>query len=358
MTYGQLGVMDALCFLFGLIMEVPSGAVADMIGKRKAVIVAMILASAGFLMMGSANTLSTLWIGFLLAQAGWAFYSGAAEALAYDTLVDESRETEFEKVISASGSMATTTGVVATLLGGLMYVLHWRSTHLGMGVGYLIAVFVAIGLKEPRTDTEKFEFLKWWRTLVDGTKQLVLPSLKPFVIVVLVLMGAEYMYDWGLVRPAIATSFGFLDKAQAVIYASLGIFGGSLIRTLPVLRKRISDKSGLYILTLIMGLGFLMTALQLHYWGIFPMLLISTSGYLAYPWISVVVNKEVDPKHRATALSTVALLTKVPYVLLAMIAGKMIEAGNLWLFSVGVGSIIIISMVINILWAKIGTNRE
>ena len=70
MTYGELGVMDALCFLFGLVMEVPSGAIADVIGKRKTIIIGMLLASAGFLTMGSANDIAPLWIGFLLAQAG------------------------------------------------------------------------------------------------------------------------------------------------------------------------------------------------------------------------------------------------------------------------------------------------
>ena len=357
MTYGQLGTMDALCFLFGLFMEIPSGAIADIIGKRKAIILAMILASAGFLMMGSANSIPPLWVGFLLAQAGWAFYSGAAEALAYDSLVDVHQEDKFDKVISANGSIATITTVLGTLAGGVMYHFYDRSTHLAMGLGYLVAFFVALKLIEPKTDTEKFDLKNWWRTLVDGSKQLGIPSLRPFVIVILILMGAEYMYEWGLLKPAIATSFGFMDKSQAVIFASLGLLNAYLVRHLPTIRSKVSDKRGLYLLTIVMGTGFLLSTLPLKIFGLIPMLLIAISGYLVYPWISIVVNQHIDPKHRATALSAVALLTKIPYVVLAILAGTMIENGQLSSFSFYVGIVIILAMGINITLVRFQRTR-
>lgn len=347
MNYGQLGIMDATCFFFGLLMEVPSGAIADIIGKKKTITLAMFLAGVGFLFMGTATSLIALWIGFLLAQAGWAFYSGAAEALAYDTMVDYKQEKEFEKVITTSGSIATITTVLATLAGGVMYVLHWRSTHLGMSVAFFAAFLLAIGLSEPKTDSEKFSLQTWWSAIVDGSKQLLIPSLKPFFIVILVLMGAEYMYEWGLLKPAVATSFGFLDKAQAILFAGFGILNSILVRYIPNIRKWWGDEMGLFYLTILMGIGFILAALPLNYLGLFPMLIIAVSGYLVFPWISIIVNKEILPRHRATTLSAIALLTKIPYVLIAMVAGKLIESGKLSTFNLVVGIVIIGSMVIN-----------
>ena len=348
MNYGQLGVVEATCFLFGLIMEVPSGAIADLIGKRKTLMYGMFLAALGFVLMGTANSLPPLWIGFLLAQAGWAFYSGAAEALAYDSLVDKKKEDQFEKVISTSGSLATVTTVLAIMTGGVMYVLHYRSTHLAMSVAIFLAWIVSFGLREPHSDTDKFEIHKWWETLKAGVRQLFLPALKPFVVVIFLLMGANYIYDWGLLQPAIATSFGYFDRGQAVAFTIFGILGALIIRALPKLRARISDKRGLYLLTILMGLGFALAAFPLGYWGIIAMLIISLSGQLVYPWISVVVNKEIAANHRATALSTVALITKIPYVFVAIIAGKMIDRGDLWLFNAVVSGAIIFSIIVSI----------
>lgn len=75
------------------------------------------------------------------------------------------------------------------------------------------------------------------------------------------------------------------------------------------------------------------------------MLLIGLSGDLSTPWVSIVVNDEIESKYRATALSTVALLAKVPYVLLAVIAGTMAEKGTFSYFCLGVGTVIMMSVL-------------
>lgn len=347
MNYGQLGVMDATCFLFGLIMEVPSGAIADIIGKKRTIIYGMFMASLGFFLMGIANGLAPLWIGFLLAQAGWAFYSGASEALAYDTLVDKKKANQFERVISTSGSLATVTTVLAIMLGGVMYTYHYRSTHLAMAASLFVAWIVSLGLEEPHTDSYKFELSKWWNTLKDGTKQLLIPTIRPFLIVILLLMGVQYMYDWGLIKPAMATSFGYLDKGQAIIFSIFGILNAFLVLALPFFRKKVSDKKGLYLLTLLMGVGFTLASFPLGYWGVIAMLIISVAGHLVYPWISIVVNRSIEAKHRATSLSAVALITKIPYVFIAIIAGNMIDAGKLWLFNLIIGFTIMFAITLN-----------
>lgn len=345
MKYGQLGLMDAICFSFGLILEIPSGAIADIIGKRRTIIFAMLLAAVGFFLMGSANGLPQLWIGFLFAQAGWAFYSGAAEALAFDSLVDRKKEHNFAAVIAVSGSIATVTVLLATSLGGFLYAFYFRSTHLAMALSYIVAWFISLGLQEPKTDTEKFTLRTWFRTLQDGIQQLFVPEVRPFIVVIFMLMGAEYIYDWGFLKPAIAASFGYLDKGQAVIFTLLGIMNALLLRALPSIRTLVNDKKGLYMLTILMGIGFILASLPLGYWGLAPMLIISITGCLVYPWISIVVNTSIEAKHRATALSAVTFITKVPYILVAILAGNMIEKGSLWLFNLIVGTVIILAIV-------------
>lgn len=352
MTYGQLGLMDATCFLFGLLMEIPSGAIADMIGKRKTIIAGMGLSAVSVLTMSLANNMETLWIAFLVAQLGWALYSGAAEALAYDTLVDEGQESRFDEVITANGMVSTFSSVTATLVGGVAYAWHYRGSHFIWGLTYLLAFIISFYLREPKTDTEHFEIKKWWQTIVTGSKQLLQPSLKPLMVVILVLMGSEYLYEWGLIKPAVAVNFGFFDKAQALIFAGLGIISGLTVRLLPKIRNLIEDTNGLYWLTAIMGIGFMIMSLPLGYGGILPMLVVGVAGYLVYPWISIIINRDIIPKYRATTLSTVALLTKVPYVMVAIIAGKMVEQGQLWLFNLILGIVILMSIGISTLIMK------
>jgi len=89
-----------------------------------------------------------------------------------------------------------------------------------------------------------------------------------------------------------------------------------------------------------LGLGFLGAALPLGTNGFFVLLLIGIVGSLSTPWISVVVNREIESKYRATTISTISLVSKIPYVVAAVLAGTMIDGGTFWLFNLSVGIII------------------
>lgn len=262
MTFGQLGIMDATCFAFGLLMEIPTGAISDIIGKKKTVVSGLFLSAIATLTMAGSNSIQMLWVAFLIAQLGWALYSGAAEALAYDTLVEEKNENDFDKVISTSSSISIITTIVTTLVGGLLYALHFRLSHLAWGLTYALGFLFSLGLVEPTIDTDKFSLRLYVQKLIDGMKQLTKNSLKPFFVIIFALLGAEYLYNWGLVKPAIATSFGFLAKEQAILFAAFGILGVILAKNMPYFRKIVSDKAGLYFLSLIMGIGFLISSLS------------------------------------------------------------------------------------------------
>jgi MFS family permease len=353
MTFGQLGIMDATAFAFGLAMEIPSGAISDLIGKRKTIIWSMGLSLVGTMMMALATDIIHIWVGFFVGQLGWAFYSGAAEALAYDSLVDTGQEKEYENVASAYGTITSISIVFATLVGGLLYTWWFRSTHLFWSLGYLVAFLLSFKLIEPKIDTIKFSFSNYFKQLASGTRQLFKPKLLPFILVILSLMGAGYLYEWGLVKPTMAKEFGFMDKEQAVIFAVMSTIGALAISLMPRIRKVISDKAGLYLLTLIMGIGFVLAFFNLGWWGLLPLFLIGVTGSLSTPWISTVVNDEIDSKYRTTTLSTVALLTKIPYVLLAIIAGSMAENGTFNVFNLGVGVVVIGSVLFGALMLKI-----
>jgi MFS family permease len=76
MTYGQLGLVDAGCFAFGMLMEIPTGAISDLLGKKRTLIAAHIFAALGFFVIGTSTAMTQIVIGFLLAQVGWAFLLG------------------------------------------------------------------------------------------------------------------------------------------------------------------------------------------------------------------------------------------------------------------------------------------
>ena len=345
MTYGRLGVVDALAFAFGLIMEVPTGAIADLIGKKKTILASCILGFTGVMIIASANSALSIFIGFLITQAGWAFYSGSAEAMAYDSLKERRRDNQYDKVISASGVLGIVATVITVLLGAVMYKYNFRLPHYAWGFAYLFGFVASFWLKEPSIDTEKFSLKNYFRQITEGVKQLVTPYLRPYIPIMFALLGIYYLYSYGLVKPAIAIHFGFFATEQAIIQAILGVTSAIAVGLIPKMRNKFSDVAGLVLLTSVLAVGFLFAVFPLGYYGFLVMLAIALSGNLASPWVSIVVNRELPSKYRATALSTIALFTKIPYVVAAMIAGRMIDGGYLWLFNLVIGTLVAASVI-------------
>ena len=350
MTFGRLGVVDALSFAFGLIMEVPTGAISDLVGKKKTILASCALGFIGVMLIASANGIWPIFIGFLITQAGWAFYSGSAEALAYDSLKEIRKDGQYDRVISASNVLGIIATVITTLLGAVMYKYNFRLPHYAWGFAYFFGFIASFWLKEPSVDTEKFSFKQYFRQMVEGAKQLLTPYLRPYVPIIFALLGIYYLYSYGLVKPAIAIRFGFFATEQAIVQTVFGITCAIAVGLIPKMRRKLTDLAGLVVITSVLAVGFLLAAAPLGHYGFFVMLAIALSGNLASPWVSIVVNRELPSKYRATALSTIALFTKIPYVLTAMIAGRMIDGGYLWLFNLIVGAIVAISVAWTLLY--------
>jgi len=333
MTFGQLGWVDALGFGFAMLLEVPSGAIADLIGKRKTIFFGAVAGTIGVFIVTFSGSLTGIFIGWMITQICYAFYSGAAEALAYDTLVDLKQENQFDHVITKSSQIENFSGAIATFIGGLLYAVNFRLPHILWGTGFLFAAIFAYLLVEPKIDTEKFSFKRYRFQLFAGLKELAQKGLREYIGFFFVLTGVYYIYSWGFIRPAIATSFGFFSREQGIILPVLTIVGALCVRAIPALKKRVSELMGLVILSVFMILGFGIAIFPVGWYGLIAMALIAVAGHMASPWISIIVNKKITSKNRATTLSTIALMTKLPYVLVAVIAGRLVQNGQLAVFN-------------------------
>ena len=357
MTYGQLGWVDGLAFAFAILLEVPSGAVADLIGKKMTIMIGMLAGFAGGLLIASTTNFNNIFIGWFIMQIAYAFYSGAGEALAYDTLVENGNESDFDKVITKSHSYEMYTTATTTIIGGFAYTLWDRAPQFLWISGFLFAFIASHFLIEPTIDTIKFSFKNYFSQLFIGIKILFGKRLREYLIFILVLPGVYAIYTWGFTRPAMAISFGFGSIAQSIIYASLTLSLGYFVRFIPWIRNKNHDLRTLVILALLMSFGFAFASFNVGYFGLIAMIAIAVAGKISSPVISIVINKEIPSKYRATTLSTVSLITKLPYVIVAILLGDMLQNGQLNIFTASVASLILLVVLVSVLLRFIVRNN-
>ena len=339
MTYGQLGVVDAVSFGFGLIMEIPTGAISDMIGKRYTMIAGMLFVGVGFVVQGLSASMAQLVVGFWICQVGFAFMSGADNALIYDSLKERDQEDRYDRVLANSGILATASLIVTTFVGALMYNVSPGMPHYMMGVFQLIGCVLAFRLVEPKIKDaakEKFTFAAYRQQLSNGFRHLMTPALWGFLPMMFALLGITELMRASLVQPALAANMGFGPEAQSGIFALQLFVAMFAANAMPFLRRRLGDWIGLVLMTFLLMIGMWGAAWGLGFTGLGFLIVIRIAGDLANPWVSVIINKHIHSKDRSTTLSTVSLFGKLPYVLTAVIAGDMAQRNQLGVFNLGV----------------------
>lgn len=358
MSYEQLGVVDSIGFAFAMLIQIPSGAIADVIGKKKTVILALLASTVGIFIMSLGISLTNILIGYLVAQLGWTMFSGSAEALAYDSLVDEGCEKDFDKVISFVTAISTIVASITILLGIPLYNISPNFPHIMWGVFNLISLVIAFTLTEPKIRQERFSLKGYFEQMGNGIKQMFSKKLKKYVVIVFCVIGMVYMYQWGLIQPSVAIANNLDDRGQSIIYSIAALLSALIALTVPFLRKRISDYKGLTILGVVTSLIFLLLSLPLGVMIVVPMVLIILIGGVANPWVMTVINVNIPSKYRATTISAMTLVSQLPYVLVAIIAGRMVEQGNLNQFLLAISIIIFIAILSNTVINTLSTKAQ
>lgn len=347
MSFGQLGLFQTIAFAFGLLVEIPAGAMCDLIGRKKTAILSSFFPTIGALIIAFANSANAVLIGFMFVHLGWSMYEGSIDGLAYESLQKTGNSKIYDKIVSVNSILSTLSSNISIALGGVLYLINFRLPYLFWALFYFLA-FISTFFYQETFKREKFSFTNYLTQVYQGFLQLISPHMRAYFVVILALRAMIYMYQMGMLKPSIALGFGFNEKSQSFLFAITGILTIPIVYLIPKLRTKISDKKGLYMITLLLGVSFILSSLPVGHFGAIILLLFNICGSLAFPWVSVVINNHVPSKYRATTLATNNLLMKLPYVLSALFIGRIIENNKLPYFNFNLGLVIILSVFLSI----------
>jgi len=143
LTLDQFALLNAAWAAAIVLLEIPSGALADTIGRRKLLVVTGILmvieiALLCFVPLGNASLLFAVFIlNRILSGAAEAAASGADEAIAYDSLKKEGDARDWPRVLEKQMRMQAIAYIGAMSLGAAVYdpaLMQRLMNLLGLGV--------------------------------------------------------------------------------------------------------------------------------------------------------------------------------------------------------------------------------
>ena len=333
---GLWGIIVGTMFL----TEVPTGILADRIGRKRALVMALGLQLLGEVLYLFADTYPLFALTSVVAGLGFAFSSGCVEALVYDELKATGREVEMSKAMGTIGAAEKTANLLAFAVGGLLineltqaqFILGIAATACAVSIGWL----VTFTLREPpiehaheaaheaahgaahkaahETRPSSLALLRDGADLLRNNR-----AFRHLVVLALVAIPfKDYvgMYQTRFVEVGVTPLWLGLARALA---AGLGIVGAQYAYRL---EARLGTRRSLLLVTALPGALYLIAAVVIHpVASILAYCALSGSMSLKGPLFSGHLNRHIDSRNRATVLSLISMISGLYVALMGVVIG-------------------------------------
>ncbi|BBL90495.1 MFS transporter [Vibrio rotiferianus] len=343
LTLSQFAMLNVVWAATIVLAEVPSGAFADTLGRKRLVVLSSLvmfieIAMIAFVPTGNPTFVFVVFlINRVLSGLAMALASGADEALAYDTLKEQGKEELWPRVLQIQLRLSSSVGIVVTLVGAAMYDVNFMTSvyhFLGLAEPEstqdimripvyatlfvaMIAIYAALGMREakkvmPSSESKLASTMASMKLTLDTAKWVL---STPYVLFILLyyslfehtsrmFLTMNSQYYRAIDIPIIY--FGFIGAGISVLQILLASQS-----------RRLAESMEPKTFIAIMGLASMAT----YYWislgwsiyGVIPALILIFIIMTMSIFISYHLNKKTESHNRATVLSFKGLMFNLGY---------------------------------------------
>lgn len=349
LNFTKIMTLEAIFLVSSVIFEVPTGVIADRFSRKLSLLLGSIV---GMVAVTVYIFYPSFWL-FALGEVLWgichAFYSGADEALLYDSLKEMKREKESKKIIGNAYNFLLAGILIGCPLGSAIYFAtnDLRAPVYFMAITFFIAAIIALTLKEPQRFSKDSEIKKYLDIFKTGIKHLHNHQILKTLIFNAVAIGALTYYilffdQAFLMKLNVDIKYFGIIKVLALAAEII------IISQFKKIENILQGKKKLIIITgLITGLMFVILGIfSFVPLVIFAITMAAGFGKSRDPLFTNYFHKYIPSEQRATILSTISMIQCLIIAILNPIIGIMAD----WSLSITfiiLGSFIIIFSVVS-----------
>ncbi len=324
----QIVLLKTILSLSILLLEVPSGYLADLWGRKTCLVVGSGVWIVSWLIYCVGTSFTEFAIAEVLAGVAGSLISGANTALGFDTLLQLKREQYYQvwegRLVAIAGISEAICGIIGAAIASMNLVYPFYLQTVCLVIYFCLALtLVEPECHQPLAENQKLNQLK--NIIIDVTKR---PQLRWLILLSSIFSTATFLIVW--------LSQDYLKQLNIPIQAfgwTWAIF--HLVMSLASvtshhIQRILGIKKATFLLVLILAISYISLGSINQVWGIVFIMIIYLVRGLCSPLILNAINQQISSPVRATILSINSLIFRIAFAIVAPIIGAIASRYNLF----------------------------
>ena len=335
----QIFTIQAAFHLAVLLLEVPSGYLADVVGRKRTLVFGAIFFPLGMALYSAGRSFAAFVFAEVILAVSVSMRSGCDSALLFDSLRQLEREGEYKRYEGKCALVARTGTAVSSVAGGLLASVFLRLPFLVNFASALFMPAAALSLSEPEREPRRSK-----NPLLDILRIcrhcLLQPHIRPVILSCGLLMASQLTALWAyfLLYKELGIGIGWFGILFAVFQLA-GALGGARSHAFS---ERFGARTALY-LALLSPVFYILLGLLPSLW-LLPLVPANALLWnLAYPVLLERLNLAVGSDVRATVLSLAGMAGSVTFIVVSPLFGRLVDAVSLSAAFVALGAFFLLA---------------
>ncbi len=326
----EIGLLEGIFHITSFGMEVPTGAVADIFGRKASRIAGRFFSLASAVMMIYSNSFLLFALAFVFSALSYNLESGAGDALVYDSLKYVGMENKYMRILGKQEAIFQATSILSLVIGGWIGSFDY---FLGYSITAAICVlnlifcfsFVEPPLENP-SERGTYDFKNAFSGLVLQTREsfLVIKNNKKlgFLILstqtIMAFCTSVFFYVQNYWK-----NLGF-DEFQIGFFLALGSGITAIIATQVHRIEKILKESGTLVVSPLIAV-ICIWGIAFTEYSVFFYIITSVIESIIFISSNDYVNKMLPSKYRATVISFSSMVFSFMMIVVFPLFGNIAE---------------------------------
>ncbi|MDF2378899.1 MAG: MFS transporter [Candidatus Gracilibacteria bacterium] len=323
LSYTEIGIITAWYYSLFLLIEIPTGMLADKIGRKNTLMMGMI-----FMIIGILTALNSYsFLGFFLSETIFSFarsfQSGTDSAFVYDHLAVMEQSDDYLHIEGKIQTVGFSAHVFGGLLGAMIAWYSLPAVYAFSALMALLGLMSTLHLKEPQIVDKQHMKLETFRRhfidslrVINGNPQLLWLLFYSSLIFILLRTGIiSFIQPFLMFLEFPDYGFSFFD---AVMVSGAALLSWHVL----YFEKKLGSKGVFYVLPLAIIIGLAGMGLTMSIWGLLFYSLTMISWSFHAPVFRSYLNEHIhDSGKRATILSVEGFISRGLFALVSLALG-------------------------------------